>query len=294
MVLASWHSTIIVRKDGAVPENVKDGTIVMESSVKNQYKDTEFIDESGLEDGHTYYYRFFTRSTKGIIGDGSPSVKMTVKLIDPVLANNDWNTIIEVAESGAASETWSIGDEIDVALSGTYNETVTLQIWDFGHYDKTDGTGKTGITFGMKNLLSVVCYGWDTDGASNRFLNDLPEVIKNSIKEIIHKRSEHGLVKEYNVKVHIPTGHEIGLTMSGRDIKDGVKFPIFTDAKSRIKNYSAGGNTSHWWWTETKYTMVYGSTPEQFHLLVGDDGGTEAISFNSQNATSGFCAVFDI
>ena len=294
-VLSAWKSTIVVRKDGSVPENVKDGTLIVENLVKNQYQEMEYVDQNGLENGHTYYYRFFTKSTEDVIGDGSPTVKMIAKLIDPILANNDWNTIIEVAESGAASEIWNVGDEIDITLSGTYTATATFQIWDFAHYDKSDGSGKTGITFGMKNLLvSVICDVNGIDNTSTIFLNCLPEIIKNSIKEIIHKRNKFGIVETYNAKAHIPTGHEIGLKVSGKNIVDGDKFPIFTNNASRIKDYIDAENPGHWWWTETEYSVNSGVTTARYKLVVGDDGGMEAMSLGNTGGTIGFCAVFDI
>ena len=56
-----WNSTRIVRKLGSFPTSEIDGTIVVESTVKNQYKTNEFID-AGLTEGTTYYYAAFSCS----------------------------------------------------------------------------------------------------------------------------------------------------------------------------------------------------------------------------------------
>ena len=128
VTLAEWNSTVVVRRDGTVPTSIDDGEIVIESTTRNQYQETEYIDQNGLEGGHTYYYRFFTKSASGVIGDGSPTVKMTAKSISPVLAENDWATIIEVAEAGAAAQTWKVGDEIDIESTGDCAGIYTLQI----------------------------------------------------------------------------------------------------------------------------------------------------------------------
>ena len=60
-----WNSTRIVRKLGSFPTSEIDGTIVVESTVKNQYKTNEFID-TGLTEGTTYYYAAFSCSDYGI------------------------------------------------------------------------------------------------------------------------------------------------------------------------------------------------------------------------------------
>lgn len=144
-VLSSWHSTLIVRKMNSVPESVKDGVLILENTVKNQYQNTWYEDTNSLIDGATYYYRFFTKSTEGIIGDGSPTIKVTASEYSDILANNTWDLISEAAESGIAKELWDIGDEIDISVGGTFSGTYTLQIWDFEHYEKSDGSGKAGI-----------------------------------------------------------------------------------------------------------------------------------------------------
>ena len=60
--LAYWGSTVLVRKEGIAPTSVKDGTIVLESTVKNQYSENGYVDE-GLINGITYYYGIFPKST---------------------------------------------------------------------------------------------------------------------------------------------------------------------------------------------------------------------------------------
>ena len=66
--LATWDGTLLVRKAGSMPTNRRDGTVVIDSTTRNQYKDTYFCD-SGLTDGETYYYKFFPYTTNGIYSD---------------------------------------------------------------------------------------------------------------------------------------------------------------------------------------------------------------------------------
>lgn len=60
-----WKSSRVVRKVGGYPINENDGTIVVESSIRNQYMSTGFID-TGLVNGTKYFYRVFPCSNTGV------------------------------------------------------------------------------------------------------------------------------------------------------------------------------------------------------------------------------------
>ena len=60
--LAEWAGTLLVRKAGSMPSSRRDGTVVVDSKVRNQYQNQYFCD-SGLTDGTVYYYKFFPYTT---------------------------------------------------------------------------------------------------------------------------------------------------------------------------------------------------------------------------------------
>lgn len=80
-----------------------------------------------------------------------------------VFADNSWDTIsavsAEISSAGLTSEEiystygWSIGDTKTETLST--GEVVTFSIIGFNHDDKSDGTGKAGITMQMVDCLST-------------------------------------------------------------------------------------------------------------------------------------------
>ena len=82
-----WKYTRIVRKAGSYPLNESDGTIVVESSVKNQYIKNSFVD-GNLTNGVKYYYCAFSCSADGVYNRSqvraeatpSPWKIMTVKI----------------------------------------------------------------------------------------------------------------------------------------------------------------------------------------------------------------------
>ena len=57
--VAEWEGTLLVRKAGSTPINRRDGTVVLDNKVRNAYQNSYFCD-SGLSNGVTYYYKFFS------------------------------------------------------------------------------------------------------------------------------------------------------------------------------------------------------------------------------------------
>lgn len=68
--LAKWKGTKVLRKVGSAPEDINDGTLVVDSTVKNQYSSSGFTD-TNLEYGTMYYYRWFPYTEEGMVTDGT-------------------------------------------------------------------------------------------------------------------------------------------------------------------------------------------------------------------------------
>ena len=56
--LSTWAGTLIIRNPDHFPTSIKDGDVVVDSKVKNAYKD-KYFEDTGLQNNHTYYYRFY-------------------------------------------------------------------------------------------------------------------------------------------------------------------------------------------------------------------------------------------
>ena len=217
-----------------------------------------------------------------------------------------WATIIEVANKGEGQNYWKVGDEIDLVLSGTFNETVTLQIWDFNHFDKTDGTGKANICFGMKNLMknsqklvsSQYNYsGWkDSEFRKNtvpRIYNSLPKEVKDHIKEVMTWSNSGGQTTSSTYvfdKIFLPGCTEMDLTHhtipNGNYDGSQVKFPIFTDNNSRIKKMNNGSGSANSW-----YTRSPECDNSEYYIGVSWTG---SIFFGYGDTTEGICFCFNL
>lgn len=70
ITLAEWAGTLVIRKEGSAPLDKSDGVVVVDNKIKDAYSSTAFED-SGLEYGKTYYYRFFPYTTDGVYTNGT-------------------------------------------------------------------------------------------------------------------------------------------------------------------------------------------------------------------------------
>ena len=263
-IITQWKGTKLIRKEDAYPTNEKDGVTVVDSTIRNKYSAVAFKDTDVISD-KVYYYCLFPYTDNGV--SLSDKNRFTGKRVtfDPILKNNTWSKIEQASEMGIASQIWQIGDEIDLKLSGAFNETITLQIWGFNHFDKSDGSGKAGICFGMKGVFDrtykmVDTYDRDStpDWTISRIrkndmvnlLNSVPPELKNIIKTVILQscaiRNSDGSIVTVSSqdKIFIPGATELGISR-GYD-GNQKKLPIFTDNKSRVKKISNGTDVSYW------------------------------------------------
>lgn len=123
--LASWGGTLLVRKAGSMPTSRRDGTVVIDSTTRNQYSNAYFCD-SGLSDGTTYYYKFFPYTTTGTYTD-SEDDEFSATPTAQVAGIDNWNvtSIVASEEAGNGKMTikWS-----DPAATIT-SDGVTLATW---------------------------------------------------------------------------------------------------------------------------------------------------------------------
>ncbi len=300
-ITAQWIGTKLVRKTGAYPTSETDGTVLIDSKVRNAYSSQPFIDK-GVQNNTVYYYCLFPYTEKSVTKSDSNRFKQKMIVFNSVLKNNTWEQIAQASEAGIASTIWNIGDEINLTLSGEINQTITMQIWDFNHFDKSDGTGKAGIIFGTKNLLNSE-YKMNTEATSQngwrgslmrsdtmiKVYNSLPPNLKKIVKEV-NVRADKGKNNNFALetvkdKVFIPSYKETGVIDSSNPPKDdgSIKIPIFTDDTSRIKKIN---NSAKHYWLRTSYTGY----SNNFHNI-SDRGSTYSdYAFNPK----GVCFCFNI
>ncbi len=305
--LSKWKGTVLVRKYDSPPTSINDGVQIVNNTVRNRYASSGITDNNlnGSTSTKKIYYRFFTYSVKNKYNDSSNMIYNTSAIaLDPVFGNNSWDNIISAAESGNIPSTWKIGDTKDLTLSGSFNETVTMQIWDFDHFDKSDGSGKAKLCLGMKHLMDyhqemntsrTNVGGWNNSKMKYNIMNDLfnsiPIELRNYIKEVKTEANNGGQSsssRTCNDKVFLPGYKEV---CGDKENYDGnqTKFPIFSDNNSRIKKRNNGTGKKDFWWTRSAYynSSSYFYTVEEdgtlyagYHTYYGNESASVCFCFN--------------
>lgn len=114
-LVSEWDHTVLVRKTGSQPAGPNDGTVVVSSSVRNQYQSTAYVD-SGLTNDTTYYYGVFAYNKDGVASSGA-FVSATPQAGTPIgeLAEG---TLITITENGAPVEFYVADHDYQSDLNG--------------------------------------------------------------------------------------------------------------------------------------------------------------------------------
>ncbi len=117
-MLARWAGTTVVRKEGSAPTGRTDGTVVIDSTTRNAYASTPFVD-TGLTNGTTYYYRFFPHTTAGTYTTGTSVSAIPNKQKATMTASPSNVTL----DSSNLSKTVTISSNSDGTISAVSSDT---------------------------------------------------------------------------------------------------------------------------------------------------------------------------
>ena len=118
---AFWQSTKIVRKVGGYPTDENDGTVVVNSTVRNQYASTGYTD-SGLTNDTVYYYQAFPIAQDGSVNRNADNrVSATPARI--VIASVPTQSGTLTYNGSSQSPTWNNYDSAKMTLGGTTSST---------------------------------------------------------------------------------------------------------------------------------------------------------------------------
>lgn len=213
---------------------------------------TQYGGYSSLSSGSAYTNFGFCMGTAKTIPD-----------VGTALKDCSWQQVVNVANAGKGDDYWNIGDTKDMTLST--GEVVTMQVYDFNHDDKSDGTGKTNITFGTKNLLkdskqmnpsNSNVGGWDQSTMRKSYLNGtiygyIPQDIKAEIKTVAKKTSTgstQSTIITSSDNLFLFSEVELFGVEKNAYSGEGYQYPVFSDNNSRIKklNNGIGGDAMYW------------------------------------------------
>lgn len=270
--LAEWGGTQLRYKFGTYPSSEVDGTLLVDNKTRDQYKTTGFT-HSGLTIGLPVYYMLFPYTrTEAITVDIANRITGTPNNIPAVgtpLNSWGWDQINQVSVSGLATTCFALGDEKTITL--TTGEVLTLRIIGFAHDDKSDGTGKAGITFETKKVMNGTramngsadnTNGWNLCSmrtwCNSTLFESLPTALKSIVKQV-NKLTSSGAPNYTTIvtsqdKAFLLSEIETAASSSYSVSGEGTAYPIYTTTSSRAKLNSSGAGRD--WLTRSAYKNI--------------------------------------
>ena len=181
---------------------------------------------------------------------------------DPVLENNDWATISEVARAGKAAQFWKVGDKITVIINGY---KCYLRILDFDHDDVVDsaayGRSKAGITFEMSNTFatkypinSLTSTNWQSCNLRTNtlptFKQNMPVDLRNAIVKVnkptyLRLVADEHYLRTVQDDLFLLSATEVFNSTSSKG-PEGTQYAYYAAGKSKVK-YSTAAPSENWW-----------------------------------------------
>lgn len=218
------------------------------------------------------------------------------------LEQSTWSEINAASLDGTANTKWSVGDEKTITL--TTGEEVTLQILGFNHDDLADGSGKVGITFGMKNLLATLypmnststnVGGWDSSvmrtSTMATLLTRLPSDLQSVIKQVSKKTTTGNQQTTITIstdKLFLFSEVELdGTNMSGY-ANEGSQYEYWQNHDAQadlIKKLSNGSGSNTIWWLRSPLVSV----ATAFRYIFNNGFMSNGYPSSSWGVCFGFC-----
>ena len=209
-----------------------------------------------------------------------------------------WADIATVSEAGKAPEYFNVGDEKELTIG---SETYHVQILGFDHDDKSDGSGKAGITVGLKEIMTTThnmnstatsVGGWEQSEMRTYLQDDILPTLPNDLQSVIktvNKISDVGNNNKTTLKtiqddLFLFSTTEVGFNPVYAVNGQGTQYEFFIDDTSRIKYLNS--SATRWWLRSAN------SYDNNIFCDVSEDGAgcyANAGATTAQGVVFGFC-----
>ena len=244
-LVSVWDHTVLVRKTGSQPAGPNDGTVVVSSSVRNQYQSTPYTD-TGLTNDTTYYYAVFAYNKDGVASAGA-FVNATPKAGTP-LGELAVGTLIKIQENGAPVEYLIVNQGLpssmyDASCDGCWvlrKDIAENRAWDSSNND-----------YKSSDIQAYLNGSW-----LSRYSAGVLSQIKQVKIPYVNGTGSGGSVASgangLSCKIFLLSGYELGWTTSDNSYfpRDGAKLSYFSSGTSssannkRIAKYN--GSATSW------------------------------------------------
>lgn len=255
-LVSVWDHTVLVRKTGSQPAGPNDGTVVVSSSVRDQYASAGYVD-TGLQNDTTYYYGVFAYNTDGVASEGA--FANATPIAGTPVGQLAIGTLIKILENGAPVEYLIVNQGLpssmyDASCDGCWvlrKDIAENRMWDNSSND-----------YKNSDIHAYLNGSW-TSRYSAGVLSQIKQVKIPYQNGTGSGSSVASGANGLSCKIFLLSGYEVGFSTSDNSYfpRDGAKLSYFSSGtgsaanNKRIANYNGSATI---WWLRSPYT--YGAS----------------------------------
>ena len=213
------------------------------------------------------------------ISDAQGNVLWSAITADPIFANNDWETIIAVCQSGKVPDTWVVGNQKAMTIGGT---NYTIDIIGKSHDTYADGSGVAPLTFQFHNCFDTKYAmnstntsngGWGGSELRNIHLPSIKALMPSAVQNAIRSVNKSTTAGSQSTEI-ITTADDLFLlsevevfgTTQYSGVSEGSQYEYYKTmyGRSTLKKVSS---TVYGWWLRSPRTGVTGAMASWFAFV---------------------------
>lgn len=218
-LVAKWSHTLVVRNTDHQPESPDDGTVILTSSVRNQYQTNGYVDNT-VVNGTPYYYGVFAISTAGVPSAGA--FASATPIAGTPLSQLAEGTLIKILENGSPVEFYVAKQDYESGMNGAGRVLcVRKKLWNNIPFDTDDKTA-----FLPDSTLAVRL----NEQYKSRLSSKVQEMIGTTTFRCF--RGRDSALERVSLSIFIPSLRELGFNDGP---SDGSRLPIYQTLQSVVK-----------------------------------------------------------
>lgn len=226
---------------------------------------------------------------------GAGATPAPIITADPVFANNSWEEIIEICQSGAVPGTWLVGDSKIMTIGGSEYQ---IDIIGINHDTYADGTGTVPATFQLHDCYNasyqmnpspINTGGWTASEMRTvrmaAVLAAMPTEVQSNIRAVNKLTSAGQTSAVINTdadKIFLLSEVEVFGNNVWSKPGEGKQYEYYTAGSSKVKKQN--GIATPWWLRSPE-----GSVSANFCHVDADGNTGYAAADNSQFISFAFC-----
>ena len=245
-LVAKWSHTLVVRNTDHQPESPDDGTVILTSSVRNQYQTNGYVDNT-VVNGTPYYYGVFAISTAGVPSAGA--FASATPIAGTPLGELAVGTLIKIQENGAPVEYMVVNQGLpssmyDASCDGCW--VLRKDIAENRAWDSSDNNYKNS------DIQAYLNGNW-----TSRYEAGILSQIKQVKIPYQNGTGSGGSVASgangLSCKIFLLSGYEVGFSTSDNSYfpRDGAKLSYFSSGTGTSANNKRiaklNGSAADWW-----------------------------------------------